>query len=71
MDINRKNELISIYSDGLLNDTLRFWQTYSPDKQCGGFLTFLDADGTVVGTDKQIWAQGRISWVFGKLYNTV
>jgi N-acylglucosamine 2-epimerase len=71
MDKNRINELITIYRDGLLNDTLVFWQKHSPDRKYGGFLTFLDADGTVVGSDKQIWAQGRISWVFSKLYNTV
>jgi N-acylglucosamine 2-epimerase len=71
MDNKKKKEFISIYRDGLLNDTLVFWQKHSPDRQWGGFLTFLDADGTVVGTDKQIWAQGRISWVFSKLYNTV
>jgi N-acylglucosamine 2-epimerase len=71
MDKNRINELITIYRDGLLNDNLVFWQKHSPDRKYGGFLTFLDADGTVVGSDKQIWAQGRISWVFSKLYNTV
>jgi len=64
-------QLIGVYRDGLLNDTLAFWQRYSPDREHGGFLTFLDADGTVVGTDKQIWGNGRISWVFSKLYNAV
>ena len=71
MNNNRINELISVYRDGLLKDTLVFWQKHSPDKKYGGFLTFLDADGTIVGSDKQVWAQGRISWVFSKLCNTV
>ena len=71
MDTKLIAQLISLYKDGLLDDTIQFWQKYSPDKECGGFLTFLDADGTVVGTDKQIWGQGRIVWLFSRLYNHV
>ena len=71
MDAKKRTQLISVYKNGLLDDTIRFWQKYSPDKKYGGFLTFLDADGTVVGTDKQIWGQGRISWFFSRLYNEV
>jgi len=67
----RIRELTAIYRDGLLNDTMPFWQEHAPDRQCGGFLTFLDADGTVIGTDKPMWVMGRITWLFARLYNTV
>lgn len=71
MDEARRNALIQIYRDGLLNDTILFWQKHSPDEQCGGFMTFLDADGTVVSSDKPMWVMGRITWLFSRLYNTV
>ncbi|MFH1614327.1 MAG: AGE family epimerase/isomerase [Planctomycetota bacterium] len=64
-------EFLNVYRDGLLNDTLPFWQRHSVDNECGGFLTFLDADGSIVGTDKPMWVAGRTTWLFAKLYNTV
>lgn len=61
----------TIYSEGLLKDTIVFWQKHSPDYEFGGFRTFLDADGSVVCTDKPMWIIGRITWLFSRLYNTV
>lgn len=71
MDDARRQELISIYKNGLLNDTVPFWTKYGFDPEYGGFLTFLDRDGSVYGTDKPIWLQGRIVWLFSRLYNEV
>jgi N-acylglucosamine 2-epimerase len=71
MDAARRNELIRIYRDGLLQDTVPFWQKHAPDEQHGGFITFLDADGTVVSTDKPMWVMWRITWLFSRLYNMV
>jgi N-acylglucosamine 2-epimerase len=71
MDKARREQLIEVYRDGLLNDTIPFWQQHAPDEQHGGFMTFLDADGTVVSTDKPMWVMGRITWLFSRLYNTV
>ena len=71
MTPERIRELIPIYRDGLLEDTIPFWQRHAVDREYGGFLTFLDADGTVVSTDKPMWVAGRITWLFSKLYNVV
>ena len=71
MTPEKVRELIRIYKDGLLEDTMPFWQQHALDREHGGFMTFLDADGTVVGTDKPIWVIGRFTWLFAKLYNTV
>ena len=65
------DELIAVYRDGLIKDTMPFWQKHSPDTEYGGFLTFLDADGSVVSTDKPMWIMGRITWLFSRLYNAV
>ena len=71
MTPERIRELIQVYRDGLLEDTIPFWQRHAVDHECGGFMTFLDADGTVVSTDKPMWVAGRITWLFSKLYNDV
>ncbi len=71
MDRKRIAELAAFYRDRLLNDTMPFWQKYSVDREYGGFLTCLDRKGRVYNTDKSIWFQGRETWIFAKLYNTV
>jgi len=70
----RKEEIVKLanfYKNGLLNDTIPFWMKRSIDKKNGGFLTYLDRDGTVLCYDKPMWVQARATWLFAKLYNTV
>ncbi|MCX7800302.1 MAG: AGE family epimerase/isomerase [Fimbriimonadales bacterium] len=64
-------ELAEVHRRLLLEDVVPFWIRHSPDRECGGFLTFLDEDGSVYGTDKAVWLQGRIAWLFARLYNEV
>lgn len=71
MDDERRTQLLAVYRDGLLNDTLPFWIKYGVDRQCGGVLTSLDRDGRVIDTDKGVWQQGRFTWLLGELYNRV
>ncbi len=71
MNTNRINELIKIYHDGLLNDTIPFWMKHTIDRECGGFLNYLDQDGTVLNYDKPVWVLGRFTWVTAMLYNQV
>ena len=59
--------LQATYRDGLLADTLPFWLRHGLDRTCGGLLTGLDRDGTVIDTDKAIWLQGRAAWTFSTL----
>ena len=66
-----RRQLLACYRDGLLEDTARFWFPRSIDTEHGGFLHCLDRDGTVLDTDKSVWAQGRMSWMLLTLYNTV
>ncbi len=63
-----RRELIRIYRDGLLNDTVPFWIKHSVDREYGGFMFCLDRDGTVIDTDKGIWTQGRFTWLLATLY---
>ncbi|MEP1645123.1 AGE family epimerase/isomerase, partial [Rhodopirellula bahusiensis] len=71
MNPTRRRELVDVYRDGLLNDTLPFWLTHAVDHEHGGFLTSLNRNGTVIDTDKGVWQQGRGTWLLGELYNNV
>jgi len=68
---DRIDELIAVYRDGLLNDTIPFWLEHGLDRDCGGIMTCLDRNGTVIDTDKNMWQQGRFAWTMANLYNTV
>ena len=59
------------YRDGLLHDTIPFWLRHALDRECGGLITGLGRVGDVVDTDKAIWLQGRATWTFATLANTV
>ncbi len=46
-----------------------FWLKHSLDRECGGYFTALDRDGSVYDTRKYMWLQGREVWMFARLYN--
>ena len=71
MDIKDFTQLQGFYKSQLLDNVVPFWLRYSLDKEFGGYLTLLDQDGSIYGTDKYMWVQGREVWLFAKLYNTV
>ncbi|MCH2113303.1 MAG: AGE family epimerase/isomerase [Pirellulales bacterium] len=71
MDLSRIDQLVSVYRDGLLNDTLPFWLPRSVDREYGGFTIARNRDGSVLDTDKGVWQQGRFTWLLGELYNNV
>ncbi len=64
-------QLAEFYRRSLLDDCVPFWFPRSVDQERGGFLHCLDRDGSVVDTDKSVWAQGRMTWMLLTLYNTV
>ena len=55
----------------LTKDILPFWLKNGIDEEYGGILTQLERDGTVYGTEKSVWFQGRALWTFSKSYNYV
>lgn len=62
---------LSVYRDGLLEDTLPFWIPRAIDREYGGYITSLDQDGTILQTDKSVWFQGRFAWLLATLYASV
>ena len=71
LEKSRIDELIKIYRDGLLEDTLPFWLNNCIDKENGGFIFALNRDGSVLSTDKYIWLHGRFVWLLSTLYKDV
>jgi N-acylglucosamine 2-epimerase len=69
MTQKRIRELRRIYRNQLLDSTIPFWLEHGLDRDCGGYLTYLDRRGGVFGHDKAMWAQGRGAWIFSKLCN--
>ena len=57
------------YESELFDYVLPFWADRSPDLENGGIYCCLDSDGKVYSTDKSVWAQGRMAWVFSALAN--
>ncbi len=64
-------DLLPVYRDGLLEDTVPFWLKHALDSEHGGYMTSLARDGSLLDTDKGVWQQGRFAWLLSKLYNTV
>jgi len=60
-----------VYREGLLDDTMPFWATHAVDREHGGFYNCLDRDGSLLSTDKPVWALGRFIWMLSTLYSTV
>lgn len=65
------SDLAALYRETLLDDVMPFWLRHGLDRDCGGIITALDRDGTVLDTDKSVWFQGRAAWMFATLHQTV
>ncbi len=59
------------YKSELLDSVMPFWLKHSIDRECGGYFTCLERDGSVYDTDKFVWLQGREVWMLATLYNKV
>jgi len=55
----------------LLHDSIPFCMKHAPDGKYGGYFQCLDFDGSVVSTDKFMWSQNRVVWIFSMLYNNL
>lgn len=67
---DRWRQIAEGHRQGLL-DTVGFWERHAIDRKCGGFLYYLDRDGSLYGTDKPVWLLGRTVWLFATLYRQV
>ncbi len=71
LSLQNLHSLRDSYRRGLLESTVPFWLRHGIDQKCGGLLSGLDEDGTVIDTDKAVWLQGRAAWTFATLCNSI
>ncbi len=50
----------------LVDEVIPFWLRNGLDREHGGIMTCLDADGTLVDDDKGVWQQWRAAWVLAR-----
>jgi len=55
------------YENELYERVIPFWEKHCTDRQFGGYFTSLDRDGSVYDTEKYMWMQWRIVYMFAKL----
>lgn len=73
MNTEQKNYFKSAaerYRKELLESVIPFWENNCVDHEQGGYFTFLDRDGSVYDTDKFMWMQWRIVYMFAVLSMT-
>ncbi len=56
------------YLKYLTDIILPYWIKITPDKEAGGVFTVFNEDGSVGGTDKRPWFQGRALWSYSMAY---
>ena len=59
---------IEKYENELTNSVVPFWEKYCVDRECGGYFTSLDRDGSVYDSYKYMWMQWRIVYMFAEIY---
>lgn len=58
---------IERYETELTQNIVPFWAEHCVDRECGGYFTMLDRDGSVYDTTKYMWMQWRIVYMFAEL----
>ncbi len=61
----------SRYRKELVSNIVPFWEKNCPDRRFGGYFNCLDRDGKVYDTEKFMWMQWRIVWMFCELYSVL
>lgn len=72
MNPRLSGELVGLrdrFRGALLDDVIPFWFPGCLDHEFGGYFNALDRDGSVLDTDKAVWAQGRMAWMLLTLYD--
>lgn len=67
--INLQDAIVR-YEKELLESVAPFWEKNCVDREFGGYFTSLDRDGSVYDTEKYMWMQWRIVYMFATLYMT-
>ncbi|HBC89025.1 MAG TPA: N-acylglucosamine 2-epimerase [Lentisphaeria bacterium] len=64
------NRVIERYKSELLEYVTPFWENNCVDTEFGGYYSLLDREGKPFSTDKYMWMQWRIVYMFAIMYKT-
>ena len=64
-------ELLKEYKSYIFDDFFPFVEKYAVDPEFGGFMCNTDVHGKNITTNKTAWYEGRGTWSFSFLYNTL
>ncbi len=59
---------IERYEKELTGRVIPFWEKNCVDREFGGYFTSLDRDGSVYDTEKYMWMQWRVVYMFATFY---
>lgn len=63
------DEIRSRFEKELETDVIAYWDKYGVDREYGGYLKADKKTGAYTATDKDLYSQGRILWIYSYLYN--
>ena len=67
MRTGKLNETAKRYETELLESVVPFWENHCVDTEYGGYHTMLDRGGSVYDTEKFMWMQWRVVYMFAIL----
>ena len=62
-------EIRDVFKHELFDITLPLWKKDGVDWKYGGYLPHIDESGTITGTNKRLYYQGRVLWLYSYFYN--
>jgi len=62
-------ELRDYFRQGVDDEVIAYWDRCGVDREYGGFLRADKNTGAYPSTDKDLYSQGRILWIYSYLYN--
>lgn len=62
-------EIRDIFKYELFDKTLPLWKKDGVDWKYGGYLPHIDESGTITKTNKRLYYQGRVLWLYSYFYN--
>ena len=71
IDRSKLANLGQFYRKHLIDDVMGFWDKRTVDPQGPGYLVPFDRQGNSIGSDKNVWCQGRQTYMYAALYNQI
>lgn len=64
-------EMADFYTACIKDNFMPFWDRATDEKNGGIFTCFTNDGGRLLSTDKYIWSQGRMAWIYARLADDI